>query len=318
MRWPALLLTLALGSMAERAWAQPAVDPATLTPEQKEQANRLADEGARAFDAGDFATAKDKFEQAEAIIAIPPFTYQKGRALERLGRWAEALACYEQVASVTLGPTAPGPHILAKRESEKARDALAPKLPRLTVTTVGGAAAEVYIDGRAAGTAGPTAKVVDPGEHVIEVRGVGGTVGRRTIQLRPSESMSVELPLALPADPNLPQQDTETPLWTILGWTGVGVGGASLIVALATGIPAIMKRSDLDTACPDGRCPPSVHGDVDTYDSLRWAAGGTLIAGLIVGGAGAAVLILDANDLLDGLVRAEVGPTYARLTVSLP
>ncbi|NUP04447.1 MAG: hypothetical protein HOW73_00110 [Polyangiaceae bacterium] len=326
MRWLALGCALWVSSISTLCHAQPPPAPGpggpgasapALSPEERARALTLADEGARLFDRGDFNGAREKFEQAEQIAPIPPFSFQRGRALEKLGRWVEAHALYEKVATAALAVDAPAPYIVAKRDAEKAMQALGPKLPRITVTTAGGLAAEVFFDGRSVGEAGPTARPADPGEHIIEARGQGGTLGRRTIQINAGETMSVELKLSSAPEPNVAAASKGPSLWTILGYVGMGVGGASLLVATATGIPAIVMKSDLEDACPNGRCPPSQFETLDTYDALRWTAGATLIGGLVIAGAGVTSFLLAPEQGIFGTsVKAEVGVSSFRLSVS--
>lgn len=290
-----------------------------LSAEDRERAVRLADEGARLFDTGDFAGAREKFEQAEAIVSIPPFTVQRARALENLGRWAEALLLYERVATTPLPKDAAVQHALAVRDAERAARALSPKVPRVTVKTIGAVPAEVYVDGRGVGPAGPTPRFVDPGDHVVEARGREGSTAQRAIQIKASESMTIELPLAAPPEVKRPPKEPSTSVWTILGYVGMGVGGASLLVATATGIPAIAMGSDLDSTCPNGQCPPSQFDTVDTYDALRWTSGVTLIAGLVIAGAGITSFVLaPERGILGGEVKADIGASSASLTVTFP
>ncbi|MBK6514845.1 MAG: hypothetical protein IPM79_24605 [Polyangiaceae bacterium] len=316
MRWVALGCALLLGSVTTTGRAQPASPQ--LSTEERARALTLADEGARLFDQGDFNGAREKFEQAEAIVAIPPFSFQRARALERLGRWNEALQLYQKVGASELPKDVPMPHQLAKRDAQKAAEQLAPKVPRLAVTVAKGEPAEVYIDGRRLGEAGTYAYLVDPGEHVIEARGLGGLVGRRTITINASDALTVELTLAPAEEPKLKGQKGPS-VWTILGYVGMGVGGASLVASAATGIPAITMSSELDVACPNGRCPASEFDTVDTYDALRWTAGATLIAGLVIAGAGVTSFLLAPEQGIFGAeVKAEVGWSSITLTVAVP
>lgn len=316
MRWVALGCALLLGSLAEPADAQPA--PTQLSPEERARALALADEGAKLFDQNDFNGAREKFEQAEAIVNIPPFSFQRARSLERLGRWTEALQIYQKVGAAELPKDAPLPHQTAKRDAQKAAEQLAPKMPRLAVTIAKGEPAELYVDGRRLGEAGTTGYLVDPGERVIEARGLGGLVARRTITINASDAIALELTLAPAEEPKL--KGTKGPsLLSILGYVGMSVGGASLVVSAATGIPAIMMSSDLDHACPAGRCPESEFDTVDTYDALRWTAGATLIAGLVIAGGGVTSFLLAPEQGIFGAeVKADVGLSSITLTVVMP
>lgn len=286
---PVLLWALALQ-------AAPLTDPRELLPEQKAAVERLANEGATLFLRGDFASALKKFELAEDIVRIPTITLERGRSLERLGRWVDASSAYESAATAELPATASFQHRLAQQDAAKALSEIAPKIPKVTVVIAKGVRAEIFVDGRSLGPAKSDPLLIDPGKHVLEARGSGGATATKAIDLLTGANERVELVLVSLADQEAARaraQNQGPSLFQILGWTGVAVGGASLLVSLGTGVPAISARSDLDERCPEGRCAPDVWADVDRYDALRWTAGVTLFAGALIGGGGVALLLLD-------------------------
>jgi hypothetical protein len=86
---------------------------------------------------------------------------------------------------------------------------------------------------------------------------------------------------------------------------GLGVGAVS-------GALALDKRSGLDAACPDGNCPPALHGDVDSFDTLRLLSNVGFIAGGVLAGAGMLLLITAPSapepSTAGRLPRLRVGP----------
>ena len=64
----------------------------------------------------------------------------------------------------------------------------------------------------------------------------------------------------------------------------MGLGGAALVLGGVTAGLAADRHSALEEGCPDSQCPPDLHDDVDSYDTLRpistvgWIAGGVLVA----------------------------------------
>jgi len=307
---------VASSSLFSVAYAQPS-DPRQLAATQKQEALRLADEGMRLYDNGDFAGARERFERAEAIIELPTFTLQKGRSLERLGQWNEALKAYRRVAARELPKDAPFQHHGARKDAERSVELLAPKVPRMTIFLPAGKTAEIFVDGRSAGTASSEPMLVDPGEHVIEARSTNGEIARKSVVARVSESLAVELNPQLPGAA-APPDSGATSIFVILGYVGIGLSGVSLAVTLGTGITAINLRSELDDACPERRCAPDRSGDVDTYDALRWSAGTFLFAGAAFAGAGIISLLLDPERPTSGKVQASVGLGTATVTVKLP
>lgn len=298
----------------QNARADGSTDPSSLDPQQRARALQLADEGLALFERGDFAAARERLEQAESIIAIPTFTLQKGRALERLGRWAEALAAYQKVARADLPKSAPAQHQQAKKDAEKYAADLSSKVPRVHVTMAHNAPADIYVDGRSYGPVGPTALLLDPGDHIVEARGADGRSVRQSINLRIGDTQKITLDLA-PAQP----ASSGPSVFAVLGYTAIGISGASLITAVATGVPAILMSSELEDACPDGQCPPDEHDKVDRYDALKWAAGVTLIAGAAFAAAGITLVLVDPERTSKTpTVRAHFGPTNVGLSVMLP
>ena len=68
------------------------------------------------------------------------------------------------------------------------------------------------------------------------------------------------------------------------GWVVLGVGAAGLLTGAVTGI-VVMSNSSLRNDCPNGGCPASKSGSVDTYNLMRNVS----TTGFIVGSVGAAV-----------------------------
>jgi tetratricopeptide (TPR) repeat protein len=80
----------------------------------------------------------------------------------------------------------------------------------------------------------------------------------------------------------------------------IAVGGAAVAAGIVTAVLAAGKISDIEDACPDDRCPPPSEFDLaaerDDARTLRTVAFALLGGGVIVGGAGATLLLLDAGD----------------------
>ena len=70
-----------------------------------------------------------------------------------------------------------------------------------------------------------------------------------------------------------------------LGWVGLGVGAAGVVLGGITGLVASSKKSDLDSGdCLDGRCGPSERDEVESYNSMVTLS----TVGFVVGGIGLA------------------------------
>lgn len=306
--------------VASREAAAQEVPAEEATYEQKLEAAKLADEGLVLYQKGDFAGAVVKFEAAESKVRAPTIMLQHGRALERLGRWVEAVAKYRAVAEAVIKPTTPWQQRNAKVEGANELDRLGPRLPKIRLlVTPAGAAPALKVDGRDFEIPLTGDFPLDPGEHVVEARRPDGSEARRSITAQADKTSTVELALALPRAPAPAEEPGMHPI-ALAGWIGVGVSGLCLLVAAGTGIPAVALKGDLTDSCPDGRCAPAQHGDVSTYDALRWTSGITLVSGAVIaGGAVAAIMLAPKPGKTESAVpTVSVGPAHARLEWRLP
>ncbi len=321
MRFRVVGLAMALFLWASSLQAAPVTDPRVLSPDQKTAVERLANEGATLFQQGDFASALKKFELAEEIVRIPTITLERGRSLERLGRWVDASTAYEAAATAEVLATASFQHSIARQDAAKALADIAPRIPKLKVTVKNAKTAEIFVDGRTMGAPKSDPLLVDPGKHVIEARGEAGAHATKTVDLIAGANERIELELVSLADPR--KTDSGPGLFSVLGWTAVGTGGALLVVSLGTGVSAIMAESDLSARCPDNRCTEETWSDVDRYDGLRWTAGVSLFAGAIIAGGGVALVLLDPESAdqpskQQGSIAPLLGPGFVGVRGSFP
>jgi hypothetical protein len=86
-----VLAILACCSWSEPAGAQPAGPPATAAATESSEAEQLKLEGDRAMQRLEYQAALDAYERAYAIDKNPALLYNRGRTLQALGRYPEAL-----------------------------------------------------------------------------------------------------------------------------------------------------------------------------------------------------------------------------------
>jgi len=313
-----LLLLVALFPGQGRAQTgDPAAEPSYA---EKAEAARLADQGMVLYQKEDFAGAVAKFEAAEKIVAAPTIMLQHGRSLERLGRWVEAVGRYRRVADADLKITASWQQKTAKAEGARELERLGPRLPKVRiVVSPPGPAPQLKVDGRDFVLPVTGDFPVDPGEHVVEGTRPDGSSARRTVTAEADKTSTVELVLSTARPAAAPEPTSMHPI-ELAGWVGIGVSGLCLLIATGTGVPAIVLRGDLDESCPDGRCGPSEHGSVSTYDALRWTAGVTLVSGALIaaGGVAAVNLAPKGEKQAAGMPAVRVGPASASLEWRLP
>jgi len=280
---------------------------------ERNRALKLAGEALDLFKAGDHASALAKFSEADSVVPAPTLKVRIAKCLDALGRMQEGAARYREVIALELKPWSPRVHREARDQAVEELARLLERTPKLTVVLSGSAEAraEVRIDGKL--LEGPVGQATpfDPGLHVIAVKS-GDRVVERSVTLERGRAERVTIDLPPPRVDAKPAGTSGEPNGTrrVLGFTLVGVGGAGLVVGLVgTGL-LFGDRSELDRLCPDGVCyrddPTAV--DVATrYNGERYVSGVGLIAGGVVGAAGAAMLLVDA------LGRGADGPATSAL-----
>jgi tetratricopeptide (TPR) repeat protein len=80
----------------------------------------------------------------------------------------------------------------------------------------------------------------------------------------------------------------------------IGIGGAAFAAGAVSALLAADKISDIEDACENDLCPPPSEFDLgserDSARTLRTVAFALLGGGLVIGGAGVALLLLDSAD----------------------
>ncbi len=135
----------------------------------------------------------------------------------------------------------------------EAKDGAGNDLPAVTVT----------MDGHPfVGTLQGDAVPVDPGTHTFVFETAGQA--QQTEQLLIFEGAKGRHELItfgggkeLPADVGAPPTHGSGTVQRILGWTGVGLGVAGIVVGAVFESAKSSKVSDRDEICPNGNCPPA-------------------------------------------------------------
>lgn len=293
-----LSLSLALAvSIPQLAYAQQ--EP---TAQDIAQARQLGQQAIAAYDAGNYAEAEKLYAAASKLYPLAPtLTLGLARAQAKQGKVVSAQENYNKIIREWSNQPNPQPAFKDALESAKAEvGAVSARIASVVITVEGAQDPTVTIDGVNVPTVALGLKrPVDPGTHVVKATAEGMKPAETSFQV--AEGGSAEAKLTLEPDPNAPvaspppgpAPDITPPPDTAVSTGGssnktlalvaYGVGGAGLVLGAVTGLMAIGKHSDLETVCPDGRCPSSAQGDVDTYETF-----GTLsTVGFIVAGVGA-------------------------------
>jgi hypothetical protein len=317
-------------------------------------ARELAKQGLQAYDSGRYEEAADKLGKAYQVVHVPTLAVNQARALVKLGRWVAASELYLEAQRIPKDRSWQSTQTDALRDAEKERADLLPRIPRLTVVVKGAGPneVEVTIDGGAlpAALLG-TEQLQDPGMH--KVQGAHGTeIVTETIAVKEGDRANVTLQfklvsaavvqsapgapnqqnnalppqMAAPTQPTAPSPTVPPPAAPIeknntqktIGWIGIGVGGAGLIVGSVTGLMAMSKRSSLsDTKLCSAdlqHCPPEFDSKVSSYNSLRTVSTIGFFAGGVLAAAGITLVLTAPKQESKATVGLWLSPNGAALT----
>jgi hypothetical protein len=224
--------------------------------------------------------------------------------LVRAGRWVEASERYLEVERSTLPEGAPAEQSQAVQDAAQERRELLGRLPSLKISIEGADASDVFVtvNGQLVKAALLGVKQsVNPGK--LLVKGVRGEqVVEQTVELAEAQSREVKLsfstvaaPVAAssnsaPSAPPSPVPTNDGSTQRLLGFIGLGIGGAALATGAVFGGLAAGDKSDLDAGCPNRQCPPALHEQNDSYGTKKTIASVGIIGGAVLAGAGAVLL----------------------------
>ncbi len=237
---------------AAAASAKPAKKPDAKT---KKAARTAYGEGQKAFEAGDYTVAYDKFKEANDLIPAPHAEYWIALSLDRQGKLEESIQAYE---SFLANPDAAkvGEEQVA---SAKARVAeLKAKLPgKLSIVTEP-PGATIMIDGAPVEGMSPMVNELEPGMHKISISLEGYEPQEVEVEVKPGEQVEqkVELvenmpepvaappppaPAPPPPPPPPPPERSMVPAYVTLG-----IAGAGLVTGSIFGVMALNAKSDFN------------------------------------------------------------------------
>lgn len=276
-----LAAVITLTAAPPSAFAQPA-DPAT-----RQAARKVAEEGLKLYNEGNYQGALEKFNLADSLIPAPTLAVQAARCLVKLGRLVEASERYLEAMRIKLDKFAPLVHKKAQVEALTERDELMTRIPTVEIRVEGplGDEGKVTIDG----TEVPSAllgqkRPVNPGKHTITAIRPDTSVTREvTVAERETALAILKLP-ALPPPPMKSIKNEEGEAQRIIGRILLGVGAGGLLAGGVNGVIALALQSNLNEKCVDNRCLPEQFDDVDQFNLHTTAS----TVGFIIGGVGAA------------------------------
>ena len=325
----------------------PAVASAQLSDADKATARSLAQQGQEALDRKDFTTAADRFDRARQLVPAPTLTLGLARAQVGLGRWVAAQETYNRLLREGAPAGAPPAFAKALAEARKELDALEPRIPSVVINVSGAPAAKVTLDDAPVPSAAlGVRRPVDPGRHVVHAEADGFAPAESAVTVAEHRTETVTLALArgqaappppvavpvppppppgppppvgarlvavvpVPVGPEPPPSSGGSTRKTV-GFVGIGVGAAALVMGGVTGGLAIGKHSTLASTCLNGHCPSGEFSTLDSYHLLSDLSTAGFVAGGVLAVAGV-VLVVTAprgRPSGDAWVAPVVGPGF--------
>lgn len=292
-------------------------DNSTESP-NRAQARELTVQGYKALDAKNHAAAQDFFTRADILYAsdgdhshAPTITLGLARAYAGQGKLLQAQEAYSRTVHTTLPANASASFKDAVKEAQSELDALKPRVPAviLDIKVVDGL--KVMVDGAVIPNAAlGVRRPMDPGKHVVHAEAPSHAPSDATVVLVEGKTETLDLvlkasaapkptppvsapPVVGPVAPREPKASSSTQ--RTLGFVGLGVGAAGIVVGAVTGGLALAKHGSLTTSCPDGHCAPGSEGkhqsDIDAYNAMGAASTGGFIAGGVLAATGVILLV---------------------------
>lgn len=280
-------------------------------------AEALFDEGRKAMDQKDYATACGRFRESNRLDPAPGTVLNLARCEEARGKVATAWELYKRALD-QLPPSDDRANIAKKRV-----EALASRLPKLTLRMKAGSPdgavvripdADLELKAGSLGTPLP----IDPGKHEIVVRAPGFQQRSFSVELSESEQRELEVSPGSPsesgADAPGTDQGSSRRTW---GYVAGGIGVAGLGLGTIAGILALGKKSDVDADCPADKLCNSSKGP-DAADSGRTLARLSTV-GWIVGavGVGAGAYLILSSDSGGSKTALQASPTVGGAQLGL-
>ncbi len=273
-------LVFALAFFAASSQAQ----ATTPTAADRATARRLMTEGRNLRHDKNLEGALEKFQAAEALVAVPTTGLEVARTQAELGLLVEALDSCARVLRHPEADGEPKPFGEARANARELRTELQRRTPMLRFVFPAHAdtsLVQLRVDGiTIPKEAYLTPRLVNAGLHEVEL--VDGSHQHKVVVVvAEKESKDVVLVLAKSRTKQPPPVDEAPGPWVWAGFTTAAVGGA---VGTVAGVLAWSERRKLDDECPNHVC---TDGGERLDRSYGYANVSTYA--FIVGGIGAAV-----------------------------
>jgi hypothetical protein len=309
-----LALLAGPGGVAGDALAQPKVDPTV---------DALVDEAGKLEEAGKLDAATGRLARAYALEERPTIGMRLARLYVRAGKLLDAQSVYRAVASSEARKAADKKAVAsAAVELEQ----LASRVPMVKIAVQGEAAGRVLVVLGSRKLPANTWMEIDPGRHLLEVRGQGfaprfvsheASIGQRqvvSVDLLPQSAAPIAgAPGGVPGaavPPGDSGGSAARGVMLSLGWTAIGMSVINLSIGSLAGAAVLSAKSDLDAQCVED---PARFGDDEkhcpTFSSLSHATAeasaglatfGFVLGTLLLGGGITLVVLAPSSDESEG------------------
>ncbi|MEZ4367786.1 MAG: PEGA domain-containing protein [Kofleriaceae bacterium] len=223
--------------------AEAPIDPALEA--NRAEARRRFEQGVALAQAGNCDAAIAELRASYELVPRPNTLYNIGQCNETLGRYADAVATYEEFLAVA--PADDPDRRLVEAQIASLRRLLGRIVLRTNVE------AEVWLGDRLLGQA-PGELLIEGGRHTIELRREGYDPIRREVDLAGGRVVELDLELRKLA-PKIIRQNTVVErkaegLPRYLFWSGVGATSAALLVGTGFGVHALLGQRDAEAIDP--------------------------------------------------------------------
>jgi hypothetical protein len=274
------------------------------------------------FDKGSFEEALAKFRPLADETKSPNVLLYVARSLRELGRTTEAYDAMQLAVRVSTERAVAEEKYAPTRDAASAELAiLALKVSHVVVAIADAPdGATVKLDGTALTPAQVGSSItVAPGDHTVELEVPGADTVRRAVSVAAGESKTIALAAGqakqkeAPPPPPPKEEGSSGSLRTV-GFIVGGVGAASLVVGVVTGLMANGEFSTLEDECGSSRCTdPSAADTIDSGKSLETVANVTLIGGAVLVAAAIPLVIFGGPSEKSGQASLSASPEGASL-----
>jgi hypothetical protein len=278
--------TKALAAVAAALLFTTAIAHAEPTPQEKETARALMDQGDEKFEEKNYDAALKAYVGAHAIMRVPTTALEVAKAHEKLGHLVEARDALLEAHRFPKAANEPAAFTTARVDAERHAQELGERIPSLLVKiegAVSGYDLHLTIDKVALPPAAAQLPIkLNPGHHVVLVSSDATYDASAEADLVEKQAASVTIKLSPKPLSERNKAGSSKTLRTVglitggLGVVGVGIGAFF-------GLQASSKQDDAN--CPDNRCKDESSAEMlrdansaATISNIGFIAGGVLVA----------------------------------------